>query len=283
MAIDRWHTAHMRLRPYMSGVVLLAMALWAARSATAEEVRYGFSSPMSPYAATNQDLPSAAMSSTTTADFHRRPGETEPLETVSYEQPCDACGPTDPCGCGTAWYDNLLLFGGLDGSKQPQDFGVNAQFGGRFHVNMGLPLWEAQGLGVQIGTALNYTDNAVQVFERVDGTKDRFQNYTTIGLFQRTEAGLIWAVGYDFLYEDYYDDFNLGQWRGDVGFAVDEQNEFGTWFAISNKRDSGHYLTMLKPRSGWVSPKGTAKSIWHWVTCVRSENGWCSGRMSSCR
>jgi hypothetical protein len=42
--------------------------------------------------------------------------------------------------CITALLENLSLFGGLEGSKQPQDFGVNAHFGGRFHANMGLPL-----------------------------------------------------------------------------------------------------------------------------------------------
>jgi hypothetical protein len=41
-----------------------------------------------------------------------------------------------------SWGDELTLFGGLDGSKQPQDFGVNANLGGQAHFNWGLPLSE---------------------------------------------------------------------------------------------------------------------------------------------
>ncbi len=154
--------------------------------------------------------------------------------------PCDSTAACCPQECGTC-FENLSFFLGLEGSKQPQDFGVNAHFGGRAHVNWGAPLWESMGLGFQLGTSINYTDNAVQVFERIDGTSERFQNFTTVGLFQRTDSGFIWAAAYDFLYQNYYDNFSLGQWRGDVGYALDPANEVGTWFAISDKRDNGFY------------------------------------------
>jgi hypothetical protein len=39
-----------------------------------------------------------------------------------------------------------------------------------------------------------------------------------LGLFQRTEAGLVWGLGYDFLYQEYYDNFTLGQYRGWFGW-----------------------------------------------------------------
>lgn len=143
--------------------------------------------------------------------------------------------------CCNSLLQNLSLFMGLEGSKQPQDFGVNANFGGRFHANLGLPLLPDQGIGVQIGTALNYTDNAVQVFERIEGNSERFQSYTTIGMFQRAECGWAWAVGYDFLYQDSYDNFKLGQLRGDLGFQYDACNEFGSWFACSLEKDRGHF------------------------------------------
>lgn len=169
---------------------------------------------------------------------------------------CDSCSACDEyfsdshfaCSESRGFCDTLLenlsLFGGLEGSKQPQDFGVNANFGGRFHVNMGLPVLPQHGLGIQIGTALNYTDNAVQVFERVDGTTDRFQQFTTIGLFQRTACGLSWGLGYDFLFQDYYDDFSLGQARGDIGYRINRCHEIGAWFAFSGKDDSGFFATI---------------------------------------
>src|SRR6056297_907136 len=162
--------------------------------------------------------------------------------------PCRECNDSQSlCGCDRqtalagGLLENLSLFAGLEGSKQPQDFGVNANFGGRFHANLGIPLIESEGLGLQIGTSLNYTDNAVQVFERLNGYRDRFQNFTTVGLFRRANNGWTWAAGYDFLFQDYYDNFNLGQWRGDVSYRLDRCNELGTWFAIRGHSDDGFY------------------------------------------
>lgn len=151
---------------------------------------------------------------------------------------CDRCGTGSLFGTLT---ENLSVFLGLEGSKQPQDFGVNAQFGGRFSANMGIPLLREHGLGMQIGTSINYTDHAVQVVERVEGTKSRFQNFTTIGLFQKIDCGFSWAVAYDFLYQEYYDNFELGQWRGDFAYRLNECNEIGTWIALSGDDDRGNF------------------------------------------
>jgi hypothetical protein len=146
-----------------------------------------------------------------------------------------------PCCDGGGLLDNLSLFLGLEGSKQPQDFGVNAHFGGRFAANWGMPLVRDHGVGVQIGTSINYTDNAVQVFERIEGTTGRFQSLTTVGVFQRTAGGLVWGAGYDFLFADYFDEFYLGQWRGTAGYALNCCDEFGVRVAISDKRESGSF------------------------------------------
>jgi hypothetical protein len=152
------------------------------------------------------------------------------------------CCQADDCqqGCWH-WADTLSLFIGLEGSKQPQDFGVNAQFGGRTSVNWGAPLVESWGLGAQIGTSLNATADAVQVMQRTEGTSGRTQNFTTAGVFQRTSNGFDWAVAYDFLYENYYDRFNLGQWRLKLAYEFNVANELGVWATISDHSDQGTY------------------------------------------
>jgi|GEM_PF-1519997 hypothetical protein len=139
--------------------------------------------------------------------------------------------------------DTLSLFGGLEGSKQPQDFGVNANFGSRWAANWGFPLLAEYGIGVQMGTSINYTDNAVQVFDRVGATSTRTQSYSTVGVFQRFGRWR-WGLGYDFLYENYYDQFFLGQWRGRAGYAVTDTDEFGIWSSISQRHDSGMFLNI---------------------------------------
>lgn len=139
-------------------------------------------------------------------------------------------------------FDNLSLFLGLEGSKQPQDFGVNATFGGRIAVNWGLPLLRDYGLGVQVGHAITFANNAVQVFERRNGNHSRTQYFTTVGVFQRTPAGLRWGVAYDFLTQGSFDTFNLGQWRAVFGYQLTPRDEVGVRLALSGFRDTGRFF-----------------------------------------
>ncbi len=159
--------------------------------------------------------------------------------TTDNDVPCDSSACCSCCTHRSGLFDFLTLFMGLEGSKQPQDFGVNAHFGGRFAANWGVPLLRNFGLGAQLGTSINYTDNAVQVFERTAGETERAQVFTTVGVFQRTPSGFVWAIGYDYLHQDYYDTFNLGQWRGQFGVALGDCNEAGVRLAFSGGDDEG--------------------------------------------
>jgi hypothetical protein len=144
-------------------------------------------------------------------------------------------------GDSSRWWDNLELFGGFEGSKQPQDFGTNAQFGGRVSANLGIPLIKEMGIGLQIGSSGNFTDNAVQVFDRIEGNRSEIQNYSTVGIFQRTQSGVVWALVYDFLYEDYYDTFFLGQWRATLGYQFTACDQIGAWGTVAQQSDHGHF------------------------------------------
>jgi hypothetical protein len=129
------------------------------------------------------------------------------------------------------WADNLALYLGLNGSKGPEDLGINANFGFRTAVNWGLPVWQEYGLGVQVGSALNYSRTAVRVLRSVDGTRDRWENFSTGGVFQRAPCGINWGLVYDFVDERYYSSLTLGQWRGQVGYNLTDNDEVGAWGA----------------------------------------------------
>lgn len=178
------------------------------------------------------------------------------------------------------WLENLSFFGGVDGSKQPQDLGVNGNLGGRFSANWGLALLPDYGVGLQIGTSLNYSANALRMLDRLEGTASRFQNFTTVGIFQRTRRGWNWALAYDFLAENYYDRFDLGQWRGLVGYQLNARNEAGSWFAVSSQGASGLYGSTpvhLKPismanafwRHTWLS--GAQTMLWAGMAAPHSQ------------
>jgi hypothetical protein len=139
-------------------------------------------------------------------------------------------GQAQSSGSADTPLDTLNLFIGLDGSKQPQDLGINANMGARFSGNFGVPVAKKSNIGVQFGAALNLSDAAVHVLDQVEGTSSRQQTYLTFGVFQRDMGKVNWALGYDVLFEHYYDDFTLGQVRGQAGYSATTKDEVGVWF-----------------------------------------------------
>jgi hypothetical protein len=177
------------------------------------------------------------------------------------------CQYTDQCW---NFWDSFNLFGGLEGSKQPQDAGVNANFGTRWAAEWGFPLLADYGIGGQIGTSVNFTNNAVQVFERVGESTRRQQSFTTLGIFQRTDSWR-WGIAYDYLYESYYDQFSMSQIRGRIGYAVSPSDEIGFWGTIPTMDGNGEILNIpvtLSPiRQGsifWqhLFPAGPRTTVW---------------------
>ncbi len=179
--------------------------------------------------------------------------------------PDTVSSPTDE-----SWRDRVDVFLGLDGSKQPQDLGINANLGPRFSVNIGVPLAVDAGLGLQVGAALNLSDAAVYVLEHIEGTSRRTQLYTTIGLFQRA-GRLSWGLGYDALRQYYFDDTWMGQWRGEVTARLDTNSQLGLWFTVPAWRtdaavgDTALRLAPIGQLSGILRhqwPSGARTGLW---------------------
>lgn len=180
------------------------------------------------------------------------PGDYPPIS-----ESCGAFQSTNRC----SWYDGLELFAGLDGSKQPQDFGVNAQFGGRLHANWGIPLWEDSGIGFQIGTAVSQTDYAVSVTEALEGSSSRTQSFITAGIYQRSPSGWNLGVVYDHLYQDHYDMVTLGQIRSAVSYELGTSDELGVIGMLPVMgSDASWGMTSVNLR-----PLGQGRLYWrHW-------------------
>jgi len=137
--------------------------------------------------------------------------------------------------------DYFDIFHGLDASKQPQDFGVNGLYGGRFSVNATWILDDISGIGWQLGTSVNYSENGLPITEQFTGSSRRIQNFSTFGLFQHADNGITWGAAFDLLYQDYYDEFLLGQWRANLGFSLTQNDDFGVWMAIPQFSDRGNF------------------------------------------
>jgi hypothetical protein len=139
----------------------------------------------------------------------------------------------------TGVFDNLSLFVGPDGSKQPQDLGINANMGIRFSANVGFALSEALKLGAQVGVGSNISDNAVHVLDQIQGTTRRTQTFFTAGVFERPNEKVNWGLVYDTVFEHYYDTFHLSQLRGQAGYNVTSDNEIGASFTKQLRGASG--------------------------------------------
>lgn len=133
---------------------------------------------------------------------------------------------------------NTALLVGFDGARGPDDLGINANVGGRIGLNTAFPIVEALGVGVQAGVAANYHQTATRFQALNGGPSDRTQLFSTFALFQRTEAGFVWGVAYDYLHSETYASLNLTQWRGQVGMRVNPCNEIGVWGTYRDRGDS---------------------------------------------
>ncbi len=137
--------------------------------------------------------------------------------------------------------DELTFLFAIDGSKQPQDFGVNANLGGNASMNLGIPIFEEYGIGAQVGTGITASANAVRVFELLGESAGRTQSFTTLGFFQRRDNGFSWGFVHDFLYEKSFDTFQLGQWRIRGSYLLTSNNELGVTASLNSYSDRGRF------------------------------------------
>jgi hypothetical protein len=159
-------------------------------------------------------------------------------------------------------FENLSLFVGPDGSKQPQDLGINANMGIRFAANWGFPLVERLKIGAQVGAASDISDGAVHVLDQINGPGHRTQTFVTLGVFQRPSPRFNWGLAYDESYERYYDNFRFGQWRGQAGYGVTDDNEVGAWFTKAAQGDSGHMGTTAVHLDPITQVNGYTRHTW---------------------
>ena len=111
---------------------------------------------------------------------------------------------------------------------------ANGNFGTSFAVNGGFLVAPRLGIGLQAGTSAVLSDFHGT---RFTGDKIRTQNFTTVGLYQQVPVGerrLKWGFAFDWLWDDYYDQIRLGQWRVKLGYDLNCFNEVGIWAVIPN-------------------------------------------------
>lgn len=175
--------------------------------------------------------------------------------------PCDPCDPCDRWTCGVErdrfcgwcrynpwrnwhWAQDLTLFTGPHGFEGPLDFGTNGNFGYHYGMNWSFPfpIWSCLGVGGQVGAQVLTSNFSGDLVTAVND-EDRNQTYVTGGLFHRGQCHP-WAFGvvYDYLDDDYYNNFEFGQVRAEISRRFGCRNELGAWIAAGVDEDDEDVL-----------------------------------------
>jgi hypothetical protein len=129
----------------------------------------------------------------------------------------------------------VVGFAGFDSFKGISDGALNSNFGVVTGANMGAPLLGLgdRGIGWQVGISYGIYD--LDGRSTFDNAKSQTQTFVTTGLFrkahddQRVSFGLV----YDWMYNQEWgviaNSPTLGQWRGQIEYALSGCNAVGVW------------------------------------------------------
>ena len=170
------------------------------------------------------------------------PGVGQPSLQVANDDP-EGCG-CDAGECHVRQHRcfDIDCFAAVDGFKGPIDLdNANGNFGTRLGVNGAVAVLPRLGVGLQAGFSDVLSNLKGSPYPEPNATI-RNQLFTTVGMFQRInreEGAFTWGFAYDWLFDDYYADFNFGQWRVKGAWEFDPCNEIGISAAVPEHGSSG--------------------------------------------
>jgi hypothetical protein len=152
---------------------------------------------------------------------------------------------------GWRWYRDFTASVGTTGFQNGPDLGLNGNFGFNEYLNWSMPLWNAFGIGWQVGvrgvqTNFNRSSLAYEGNSLINNTS-RNQLFLTTGFFTRAfqgrglQGGAVW----DYLRDDFYDDVDVAQMRGEISYVFGAQ-EFGFW-GTGNVRNANGIFSRRNP------------------------------------
>jgi hypothetical protein len=165
---------------------------------------------------------------------------------LSVSLPCSEAdiGHYDQCACGYgSWWNNTSIFFASDAWRTRADDDYPGNFGFREGFNSGIGWWDCpirmQLGGSYAGYDLDGRDGDPGA-DPLRSASVEEQLIFTGGFYKRSAIELddpwAWGAVVDLLFDDNFgeeaQDIFVRQGRGYLGYAWDECNEFGTWFAF---------------------------------------------------
>ena len=145
---------------------------------------------------------------------------------------------------GWKWYRDFTASVGVTAFENEVDLGLRGNFGTNEYLNFGMPLWNAFGLGWQVGvrgTQTGFGSSTVTVTDPITtqstsvSSAARNQQFVTTGLYTRAfeGRGLQGGVAFDYLNDhNKFSTVDLKQMRAEIGY-VWGYHELGFWGAFN--------------------------------------------------
>ena len=148
---------------------------------------------------------------------------------------------------GWKWYRDFTASVGVTAFENEADLGIKGNFGTNEYINFGMPLWNAFGLGWQIGARGTQTGFGSQ---QVSGggaapalIEARNQQFVTTGLYTRAfeGRGLQGGAAFDYLNNTgFVGTADIKQMRGEISY-VWGYHELGFWGAFNAGKGLGFF------------------------------------------
>jgi len=195
-----------------------------------------------------------------------------------------SCGSCDSCCCRLGCEEEcervgIVGFAGLDAFKGVADSDYQSNFGAVTGLNMGsqLSVLGDYGLGWQTGLSYGVYDLDGRTAEN-DPARSQTQLFVTTGFFHKAKCDqrLSFGLVYDWMFNDQWgvngNSPTLGQWRGQVEYAVSGCNAFGFW---GTARDLGSRQTVVEMNErGIVTDRAISQAnlFWHHKFCSGADS-----------
>ena len=145
---------------------------------------------------------------------------------------------------GWRWYRDFTASVGVTSFQNTTDLGIHGNYGFNQYANWAMPFWNALGVEANFQPTQVKAANGSLLFNN----HSRNQIFLTTGFFTRAfeGRGLQGGVVYDYLSDNWYDDVDMGQIRGELSY-VWGYNEVGFWGTYNVANTNGIFTTGSSP------------------------------------
>jgi hypothetical protein len=137
--------------------------------------------------------------------------------------------------CPSLCFNNLEVFGGVQGFKGPLNLGADGSFGFHEGVNWTnqMPCMPCSNLSMQLGFQTVQSNLSGSQYSN----DSRDQWFVTGGFYRRVDCGWQGGVVLDYLRDESFFEMDLIQMRGEISWVFPCRHEIGFWYANSLRSD----------------------------------------------